>query len=443
MSVGTADAYIVLEHEQIRGLAPDHATLRTADELALSDRWGSHGWSVVELPAGGRLLWAEFPESRRAPTHTVISWPDLRAACSCAATRFPCRHIIALLLRDANDDLPHERQPEWACPALPTDDDDRPADDPAAEARRRAALVAGMADLQRWLGDLAHRGLADLPRRGRAPWLAAANRLDDTYAVEAARELRALATIPGSSAGWPERILPRLGRLALLCAAFGRLDALPPGERGDALAAAGWSPWPADDHVRDRWLVTGRRLDTENRQVRSRTWLYGTGSGRWASLSETHAAGRLAGYCLPVGATFSCELVFYPSARPLMAGLVEPPHLCAPLDSVDIAASTIDGGIAAYAAALAANPWLRAYPFALREVFIEPPGPNSPDRWQIRDRGGRLLPLPQSFAHGWRLLSLAADRPLTLFGEWDGAVFTPLSVDDGGWRAMAGWRGLA
>jgi hypothetical protein len=109
---------------------------------------------------------------------------------------------------------------------------------------------------------------------------------------------------------------------------------------------------------------------------------------------------------------------------------------------VAAAVGSIARARADYGAALAANPLLPIYPFALSDVLIEPP--ESPSAgWRVRDRRGYTLPLPARFAHGWRLLSLAAGRPLALFGEWDGATFTPLSVHDGReWRAMAAWRGI-
>ncbi len=74
----------------------------------------------------------------------------------------------------------------------------------------------------------------------------------------------------------------------------------------------------------------------------------------------------------------------------------------------------------------------------LSGVFVEP----APAGWRLRDRSGRLLPLPPRYGHGWALLALAGDRPLTLCGEYDGATLTPLSVYHHGWRAPAAWKAL-
>lgn len=428
----------LLTPEQIEGLAPDHATLRAARELAGGEKWESSGSLDTD---GRRLLWAEFTEGRRAPLQAAVLLPAMRVTCNCAALRFPCRHVLALLWRDAVAPLEPADPPAWTDGLRRGRAGGETAPDPSGEERRVAALAAGMAALRLWLGDLAGHGLADLPRRDRRFWAEMADRLDGAYAVEAARELRELAVIPGSGRDWPERLLPRLGRLALLAEAFRRLDELPPGERGDALAAAGQPPRPAGDTVGDEWLVVGRRQDTVNRQRRERVWLNGRASGRWVLLGDANAVARRDGVYWPTGAVAQGELAFAPSAWPLLArpaadlALIPTPALPDASPAVDL-----QQGLAGFAAALAANPWLRVYPLAVGHVFLKPPA--ALGEWQLRDWGGRALALPPRFAHGWRLLALTAGRPLSLFGEWDGAVFTPLSVYLDGWQALAGWRGI-
>lgn len=437
MWVSTTGIRALLDREHIMGLATDNATARAAGELAGADQWQSAGWILSDSPSDARLLWVEFPEARRAPTLTTVSLPDTWATCSCPATRFPCRHVIALLLRDLQGSIaPRSDAPEWAAVAGQS-----PAPDGRHEAgEREAAVVAGMAELRLWLGDLARDGLAGLPKRGRGAWQGAINRLEDAYALEAARELREMAALPGSGNDWPERLLPRLGRLALLAEAFRRLDELPAGERGDALAAAGHYPRSTSATVADDWIVVGRVTEVENRAIRWRTWLLGRATGRWARLDEACAAGDLRGVLLPTGAVAAGELAYLPSAYPLLAQAAAPLRV-KPLDDDGFShqETGIDAALRGYAAALASNPWLRRYPLALHGVWIEPPGPAG-GRWRLRDREGRLLLLPPQFGHGWRLLALSADRPLSLFGEWDGATFTPASYFDGRWRAFTPWR---
>jgi hypothetical protein len=432
--------------EHLRGMAPDYATLRAAEELVWRGAWGQCGWSQRHA-LENRLLWAEFPNGRRPATQTAVLLPELIAVCSCVAARFPCRHILALTLRDHYQALDLDEPPEWASSRIEEARSHRLADalpdDSVTDLQRIALLRGGMTDLGLWLADLTRQGLASLPKRDRRLWLDAANRLVDAYAFEAARELRALSLLPGAAPDWPERLLPRLGRLALLSESFRRFDELSLGEQGDMLMAAGDLFLPVGDRTADAWLVCGRGQAVEGKQQRARTWLWGRSSGRWALLSDTHPSGLQEGTCYPVGATLGGELTYSPSAWPLSAHPVNGlRHI--PVDPAAAGmAVDIEEAVAGYAGALAVNPWLRCYPVALREVYIEPVlQPPRAIRWFARDRRGRLLRLPDGFTFGWQLLSLAADHPLALFGEWDGEVFSPLSVFIDGWRALIAWKSL-
>ena len=425
----------------IEGLAPDNGTLRAADTLAREGRARASGC----LPAGddARLLWAAFPEGRRPDALAAILLPYLHVSCTCGGARFPCRHVLALLLINPADAT--AGAPPWATARLEAARRaTRPSAAPPDSDARIATAATGLGELARWLGDQLDHGLAALPAAGPRPWHAAADRLADAYAPAAARELRQLAALPGNGADWPERLLPRLGRLALLADAFGRRDALPPAERADVLAAAGLPPRPGDDRVVDTWLALGRRQIVDGGQRRVHTWLRGLASGRWALLEAYQPLKRLDGLCLPTGGRLRGELAFAPGAWPLAAQPVDGLRLepdtpqDGPSGGHDHLGHDIAAAIADYAAARAANPWLRLGPMLLRDVFVEP----APSGWRLRDRGGRLLPLPPRYGHGWALLALAGDHPLTLCGEWDGTTLTPLSVYHNGWRDLSAWKAL-
>ncbi len=108
-------------------------------------------------------------------------------------------------------------------------------------------------------------------------------------------------------------------------------------------------------------------------------------------------------------------------------------------DDIDATHGDIDATMSGWSAALALNPWLRRFPMAIRDVWVEPPLAAG-GRWRLRDRAGHILPLPPQFGHGWSLLALSAGRPMTLFGEWDGALFVPASVLAGTWQPLSAWK---
>lgn len=424
----------------IEGVAPDNGTWRAADTLARSGKVEARGRAT---DADASLLWAAFSEGQRPDALASVVLPHLYVACTCGGARFPCRHGLALLLLDHTDPLTDSEPPPWAAARLDAARSAlHAAPTPPVDSSRRAAVSAGLGEMARWLNDQIDRGLVASAAAGHRPWLDAADRLTDAYAPDAARELREMAAELGSAPQWPERLLPRLGRLALLAQAFRRLDALPLAEQGDAMVAAGLPPCAGDDRVADTWLAVGRRQRVDGGQRTLGTWLRGLSSGRWALLETVQSVRQLEGLCLPTGALFDGELAFQPSAWPLVARPVTALRL------VDAASGTqatgeegrnIAAAVADCAAGRAANPWVRLFPLLLGDVFVEP----APSGWRLRDRGGRLLPLPPRFGYGWQLLALAGEQPLTLFGEYDGALLTPLSVlHNAHWHNLAAWKAL-
>ena len=200
--------------------------------------------------------------------------------------------------------------------------------DPPPDAGRRAAeraarVATGLAELDRWLTDQVRTGLADAGLHRPEPWEAMAARLVDAQAGSLANRLRRLAARVATAPDHHELVVAELGLLHLL-ACGGRRTVHLPGPLADAVrAAVGWTV--RQDDVRalppetDRWLVAGRSDVQEDRIVVRRTWLQGTGSGRWAMILSFAAYGQALDGGLPVGASLQADVHFYPSARPLRA----------------------------------------------------------------------------------------------------------------------------
>src|SRR5439155_22470424 len=129
-------------------------------------------------------------------------------------------------------------------------------------AEREAKVSAGLDDLAVWLGDLVRQGLAQVSGQTR-PFEEQARRLVDAQAPAAARRLQKLAGAVVSGEGWPERLLERLGQLALLVEAWRRIETLPEAQQEDVRAAIGFPQSQeevrAGAGVRDLWRVGGQR----------------------------------------------------------------------------------------------------------------------------------------------------------------------------------------
>jgi hypothetical protein len=435
--------------EQTLGLAPDYGTQRAGRMLIPLTDWSCSGYD-------NDLLWAEFPDPKSPPARTIFSFSSLRGRCSCASAKFPCRHLIALLLHYIEQPTPLTKYnvPIWVSERFLANPQSPISSLSSPDVHRLTTITAGLLELERWLKDLVHQGLATAAQRPKRFWLDAADRLVDAYAEPLARDVRELALLPGQGRDWPERLLARLGLLYLFVQGFKGYDGLSAAAQGDLRLAIGWQPHelPTDPSafVADHWLVLGRRIELADRQRQQRLWLWGIESGRFALLADTLPLKRNESLCLPTDMVLETSLAFYPSNWPVVAGMTADGR---PLTAVVGQPSTVNGqrsaigghstieqGIRAYAQARTANPWLRTFPLALNEVRVE----RIQSGWRLRDEAGSVLALPPRFNQGWQLLSLSAAEPLSLFGEWNGLYLLPLSVyRDGRWLDLHRWRGVA
>jgi len=396
-------------------------------------------------------VWGECRGSAAAPYRAVVDLSGPAYRCSCPSRKFPCKHVLALLLLWSEGSVPDDAAgpPDWAASWLdaraarasraPSGTPSEPKDPRAAARRaeqRETRVASGLAELDRWLCDQARQGLAASQQAGYGHWDDIAARMVDAQAPGLAERLRALASVPHSGAGWDGRLLEEYALLHLLAAAYRRQAELPPPLRETVRSRIGFSLRQADvlagamaggQPVRDHWQVLARR-DLEQDRIRTRrTWLRGRKTGRDALLLSFAAAGQALDDSLTVGVDADADLVFYPGAVPLRAVVLAgrdgseggPPD-----------GGTIAGLLAGYAAALGADPWLDSW---LAVVEITPARAPVP---AVRDADGDALPLHPGAGDCWPLFALSGGRPVTLAGEWTPRGLWPLTAWDETGRAV-------
>jgi len=433
------------DRERVLALAPDAPSQRTAQSLASGRAWPATG-------AGTGALWGECRGSAAAPYRAVVDLSGPAYRCSCPSRKFPCKHVLALLLLWAEGTVQDDAAgpPDWAASWLtartarasraPSGEPAEPKDAKAAARRaeqREIRVAAGLAELDRWLCDQARQGLAASQQAGYAHWDDIAARMVDAQAPGLAERLRALASVPHSGAGWDGRLLEEYALLHLLTVAYRRQGELPPPLRETVRSRIGFSLRQADvlagvlpngQPVRDHWQVLARR-DLEQDRIRARrTWLRGRETGRDALLLSFAAAGQPLDDSLAGGAGADADLVFYPGAVPLRAVVLARHHDC---DGGPPDGGSVAGLLAGYAAALAADPWLDGWPTVLEITPARAPVP------AVRDADGGALPLHPGAGDCWPLFALSAGRPVTLAGEWTPRGLWPLTAWDQGGKAVA------
>jgi hypothetical protein len=440
------------DRERVLALAPDAPSQRAAQSLASARAWSATGaWPATRAAPGAGAVWGECRGSASAPYRAVADLSGPAYRCSCPSRKFPCKHVLALLLLWSQGSVPDDEAgpPDWAgswllaraAKASPRgvrgDGSPRaqgvPGGRPPGSARREGRVASGLAELDRWLGDQARQGLAASQQAGYAHWDDIAARMVDAQAPGLAERLRALAAVPHSGAGWDGRLLEEYALLHLLAVAYRRQAELPAPLRETVRSRIGFSLRQADvlssgQPVRDHWQVLGRR-DLEQDRIRvRRTWLRGRKTGRDALLLSFAVAGQAFDDSLTVGAGADADLVFYPGAVPLRAAVLARHDGGTGLPGEEAPdGSTIAGLLAGYAAALAADPWLDTWPAVVRIIPARAPAPAVRDT----DAGdGGALPLHPGAGDCWPLFALSGGRPVTLASEWTPRGLWPLTAWD-------------
>jgi hypothetical protein len=377
------------------------------------------------------------------PYQTCVDLDGPAYRCSCPSRKFPCKHALGLLLLWAAGSVAVTEAPGWVAEwqaarseraaktqarrdAAPAEATPQQVQSAARRSAQRADRVdSGVAELAQWLDDQVRHGIAGLDQAGYAHFDAVAARLVDAQAPGLARDVRALASVVSSGAGWDERLLAALSELRLVTRAYARIDALPEPLAETVRARVGFT-MPAErvlasPPIRDTWQVIGARDEVDERLTTRRAWLLGRHTGRFALVLSFAVPGQPLPADLVVGTAIDADLHFYPGSVPLRA-TVGTRH-AAPESGADVAPATaIAAALDAYTEAVAGDPWTTRWPMLVRGVLV--PG----DRWHVRDEAGDALPLDPPGGRPWHLVAAGGGRTGVLAGEWSAAGLRPLAL---------------
>lgn len=294
------------------------------------------------------------------------------------------------------------------------------------DAKRLELMSRGVEELKAWLLDMLREGLAPLAQAPPDYWEELAARMVDAKLGSIARRIRAWPALIALPDG-EQKLIEEIAAQYLYIRAFQRIKQLEPARQMDLLVNGGLNL--KKDKVRqgetfqDCWLVIGSQNGEEDNLRFRRTWLLGEKQGRMALLLDFVWGRNDFTENWLVGGVFVGELVFYPSNYPLRALVKSFEWSQKPYD-LPAGFETADFLTAHYAKALAANPWLFSFPCLLNQCRLV----RSEANWFLIDKNRRQLALLPAGKANWKLLALSGGAPLTVFGEWDGKHFSPLSV---------------
>jgi SWIM zinc finger len=240
--------------DQVLALAPDASSAKNGQALAAASKWSNLG-------SQAQAVWGECQGSGKDPYRAQVDLTEPAFRCSCPSRKFPCKHGLGLLLLLAKQGSFTEAEPptwvaEWLAKRnqarVDKADKAEGADtakakaDPVAQAKRQqkreAKVQAGLDELDLWLQDLIHQGLAKLPSQPYGFWDQVAARMVDAQAPGLARRLRSMAEIANSGQpDWAAKLLAELGKLHLLIQGYRHQATLSPGLQADVRSQVGWT----------------------------------------------------------------------------------------------------------------------------------------------------------------------------------------------------------
>lgn len=416
-----------LTPEQVAEMAPDPAAAVAGKKLVAVKHWPELGRSSV-------ALWGKCQGS--AVYQVKVDLANLGYNCSCPSRKFPCKHVLGLLMLAAQspEALAEQANPAWVddwlvkrrsreeTQAAKTDQPAAQADAKAQQKRaqqRGANIRDGLSRLDLWLKDLVRAGLAGVETKPESFWEEQSKRLVDAQAPGLASRVARLSSIARSSPDWVGRLFAELGRIKLLLHAHDRLDALEAPLASDIRQIIGWNVSQTEldqtgERLDDTWVVAGQWVDDDDRVRSQRSWVVGRQTGRTGLILQFSPGGQPFAESIVAGSEQMGTLVFYPGSARLRAKFVHREGAVATLASRPPGCDTIEDFLAGVSAALSRQPWQNAFGGVLRDVtFVR-----RSDAWLVRDGSGEALPL--AGANHWKGMAISGGHPCDLAVEWDG-----------------------
>lgn len=423
--------------------APDSASANAGRKLAGPGPW-------IEVGADGPVIWGRCRGSAKEAYRVVVDTAAPRYQCSCPSRKFPCKHALGLLFRWAEERFPDDpKRPAYApvghggaeAPAHTTTSGlaDAAVTAKVAAAAVRAAgredrVATGLADLDRWIGDAVSGGLGQLAADP-DQFERQAARMVDAQAPGVARWLRRLGSLPPGP-GWAARVLADLALLRVLRQAFDQRDRLNADFLATVRSHVGFTIAKAEvlalAPVADRWVVVGLHDTNDDERIATRrVWLHGRTTDRFAMVLLFSVNGAPYEMTMAPGMELDADLHFYPARLALRAIVGErrgeqdrvrdlDPHRCVLEEARD-----------AWAAAIAADPWLSLWPVVLRGRLVATAGDRG-GAFRLVDPAGDAIPAVGPEALLWQGVALTGSAEVGWFGELSPQGFSPLACADAG-----------
>ena len=429
--------------DQILNFAPDSGTANRGKELATLRQWRN-------LEVSDRAAWGECKSSGVSFYKTFIDLNGPAFKCSCPSRKFPCKHGMGLMFLLQNNleafqkasDIPEDvniwlekRDSKTSVPQKSEAEQEEDLQKKVAlrfknREKRLTQMVAGLEDLEVWLTDTIREGLAATERHGHDFWHDISARMVDAKLGGLRSKIESMQLLQSGKTDWVEKMLTQLANLYLVGRGFKNLDNLPEPLQEELLSVAGIKIKKEEilqlQGIEDEWQVLGQIEGIEDDRLWfRRVWLKGKQTKKHALLLDFSFGDVGFPNNFITGSSVNGEMVFYPFAYKLRAQLRTPYEINS--ESKNVLQGFLDFNFFAkeYSKALFSNPWLLDIPACFENVIPL----LKKDKLFLIDQNKKQIEVLDRNQLGWKLLALSGGHPISVFGEWTGNIFVPLSAE--------------
>lgn len=398
--------------EQIENLAPKATAFVAGKKLSNTQKWESYAKS-------SRALWGLIKGSGKKPYATQIDIQDLAFKCSCPSRQFPCKHALALLILNTQENLAElTEEPEWVSEWLnkrrnksapkvekektPEEVEKSEASKVKRQEERMALVNHGVIELERWLEDLLRGGLLNLPNQPHSFFDDMAARMVDAKAGGLAGWIKSMAKLDyGNIETWHHQALHIIGKINLLIQSWKNYEQLSAEWQITLKNLLGWSQSSKElikdsnaISIKDRWLVLGLEKEKIEDITVLRSWLLGVENNKKCLVLNFGTVHSPLENNLIAGSSMEAEIAYFPSITP-QRGIVKmvKNNNAVPAPSIQFLAD-FRAMMDEYNALCQRNPWYNNSVHMIencRLITLE-------EKWHLVDQQNNILPLVHSFS---------------------------------------------
>lgn len=424
---------------------------------------------LINIQKNDLFIWGECKGSGSSTYQIVVDLADGAVNCNCPV-RGNCKHGYGLLLRYAEKPDTFEKTEEitadwaknWIEKRLKKNEPKVEKPKSAAEiekaekkkeqnvAEKMDVFQQHLQDLLLWMQDLIRTGVAaQADKEKMFAWgVQQATWMHDAKAKGIVSFIKSLALIlDKQEKNWAEDFVKELGELFLFVKSYQNLQKLPDIVQNEfkniafSTTEKALTAHNAHEAIEDEWIITGQnRFEVDEnvpggwnpeQLIGRRIWVHGLNTGRNAYFLDFYYSGNFGGrnnfdYHLQTGFILKGKVLYYPSLVPLRAFILEKGA------SLNVRENegkmprfqTIEECFTQLSQALALNPWVRTFPFLLKNVRLV----QINKQWAVVDENRFSLPFSVSNELLYKIFAITGNQPFHLTGEWNGKEFLPFTI---------------